>query len=977
LYLKNPLSGSYKYNKTIVYFCRVKRFLFIIFFIPLFQPLLSQNSEVQTAWQQKVNHHIQVELIPNQRAINGFSQITYYNLSPDTLSEIYMHLWANAYSNSKSDFAKQQLRNGKRGFFYSNDSAKGYITNLDFKINQDSIVWQFDVNHMDIVCLKLNNKFIPGDSIIITTPFKIRFPDVFSRMGSEGSFFSVTQWYPKPAVYDVNGWNTMTYLDQGEFYSEFGDYQVDITLPNNYFVASTGNLQNQDELNRLKSINGGQLKGINNGKRILTYKEQNIHDFAWFADTSFFVDCSNVVLASGDTVITWLYSNVNYNKINSRNATHPIFHVNKGVKKYSELIGDYPYKQCTVVIGPLSAGAGMEYPTITICSSADEETIVHEIGHNWFYGILASNERTYPWMDESVNAFFQNQIMDKYKSKNDFLNHLTFRQWLGSFYDQLISQYNARNGNSQSLNLTSEAFTDANYGNVVYVKGPLLFAFLKETIGEDLYESCIKNYYEEWKFKHPLPKDMQISFEKTAQMDLSWFFDELLNENFEVDIVVRKGQLIKVKGAPKLEAFYRKNPQTIYNQNGYLQEDKFYNNGQKKTLLKLSLPYQTPSNKAVLHFNVLPAIGYNFYDKMYLGGLITNQNLFKRNVQLTGMSAYSFHGKRWVGYGQLNLLLVRNKSFFKAIEAGVQGQSFGISTFSEANQYSRINPYLKFKFKHQKFDIINSGIDFNFYQTDLMNRSKDLIDSNGQIIKIVFNPYLFNYIKLNYYYEMLHAIVPFKLNFFAEYGYSHHNQTTVANYTKIGFIGDVKYYFGKGKKHYKFRIFAGQFLNSSGDISRQSFFLTSNTGRQDYLYEDVLLGRSEGYLQNNIFGQMLINRNGNMRTILPLSGTDKWMISMNNDITLPGKLPFNLYYDIGIYRNPINTQSGVIYSNVIQYGVAGFSFPLLENVLEVYYPIIYSKSISDTYIIKILDVRNIMIKLNLNINQPIKKLVGF
>jgi hypothetical protein len=956
----------------------VKSFLINIFLWSLFFNLKSQNLDQQSKWQQKVDHHIDVELFPQYQCIIGYSQIIYFNYSPDTLNEIYFHIYPNAYSHQNTSFANQQLRNGKRDFHYSNDSSRGYIHQLDFKVNNQTTQWQLDEIHSDIALIKLNQPLLPGDSIMITTPFKVKFPDVFSRMGVAGSFFSVTQWYPKPAVYDVNGWNAMPYLDQGEFYSEFGNYKVNITLPNHYFVASTGNLQNSDELNLLMSLNGQKLKGVNNGKKTLQYTEQNIHDFAWFADSVFYVDHSKVGLNSGDTVITWIFSNIDYNKSMNTNATHPIFSVNKGVKKYSELIGNYPYRQCTVVIGPLSAGAGMEYPTITICNSEDEETIVHEIGHNWFYGILASNERTYPWMDESVNTFFQNQIMDKYKSQNNFLNHISFRQWLGSFNDQLISQYNARNGNAQSLNLTSEAFTDANYGNIVYVKGPLLFAFLKETIGEDLYEFCIKNYYEEWKFKHPLPKDMQISFEKTAQMDLSWFFDELLNENFEVDIVVRKGQLIRVKGAPKLEAYYRKNPQSIYNQNGYLQEQKFYNNGQKKTFLKLSLPYQAPSNKAVLHFNVLPAIGYNFYDKLYLGALVTNQNLFKRNIQLTGLSAYSFYTKRWVGYGQLNLLLLRNKSVFKSLETGIQGQSFGINTFSTANQYSRINPYLKLKFKHQKFDIINSGIDLNFYHTDLMNRSKDLIDSIGQIIKIVFNPYLFNYIKLNYHYEMSHAIIPFKLSVFAEHGYSQQSLSSAANYIKVGFMGDLKYYFSKGNKHYKMRVFAGKFLNTSGNISRQNFFLSANTGRQDYLYEDVLLGRSEGYSDNNIFGQTLINRNGNMRINLPLSGTDRWMIAMNNELTLPGKLPFNIFYDLGVFETPVTTNNNVIrYGKATQYGVAGISIPIIQDIFEIYYPFIYSKSIKEIYTINVLDANNIMIKLNLNINQPIKKLLGF
>jgi hypothetical protein len=859
----------------------VKRFLLIIFLFLIFNPLISQNIEVQSNWQQKVNHHIKVELYPKQKCLIGFSQMTYYNFSPDTLQEIYFHLWANAYSNQKTAFAKQQIRLGNRDFHFSSDSAKGYINGLDFKVNNDSVSWYLDENHTDIALLRLNEMLLPGDSIVITTPFKVRFPNVFSRMGRSGSFFSATQWYPKPAVYDVNGWNAMPYLDQGEFYSEFGNYQVDITLPNNYFVASTGNLQNMDELQMLKSLKGGLLKGVNNGKRTLTYTENKIHDFAWFADTVFYVDCSNVVLNNGDTITTWLFSNIDHNKNNSRNATHPIFHVNKGVKKYSELIANYPYKQCTVVIGPLSAGAGMEYPTITICNSADEETIVHEIGHNWFYGILGSNERKYPWMDESINTYFQNQIMDKYKNKNQFLSHLKLREWLSFYYDQMLTQYNTRNINSQAVGLPSIDFTSANYGNDVYIKGPLLFAFLRESIGEDIFEKCVKNYYEEWKFKHPLPKDMQNSFEKTSEQNLGWFFEELLNTDSEIDIKTKSGTLSKVKGAPKLESYLKNHPQEIYNQNGYLPESKYYNNGQKKTLLKISFPYSSPSNKALVHLNLLPIVGYNFYDKIYTGLLLSNQNLFRKNIQFTGMTAYSFYAQRWVGYSQLNLLLLKNKSIFKTIESGIQGQTFGINSYGIDNQYYRFNPYLKLNFKHKKFDIFKSAVELNYYHTGLNNG----ITPFGRI----FDTYYFDYLKLNYKYEYQHTIMPFKLNGFIEHGYNNQQLVSPSNYTKIGIIGEAKYYLNKEKKYFKTRIFAGKFLNSSGDVSRQQFYLTGNTGLQDYLYEDVLLGRSENYFDNNILGQNLINRNGNLRTNLLLSGTDKWMFSMNNEITLPGQ----------------------------------------------------------------------------------------
>ena len=203
----------------------------------------------------------------------------------------------------------------------------------------------------------------------------------------------------KPAVYDVNGWNTMPYLDQGEFYSEFGSFNVSITVPQNYVVAATGVLQDSSEMDWLND-RITYYKG--RGKReedetassallkTLHFKQDKIHDFAWFADKEFFVFESKQTLSdSSATINTYLYSTNEYDK-------SAIQYVNQGVKFYSDKVGNYPYASASAVIGPLKAGGGMEYPMITVLASTDKTTIVHEVGHNWFYGIIGTNETQFP-----------------------------------------------------------------------------------------------------------------------------------------------------------------------------------------------------------------------------------------------------------------------------------------------------------------------------------------------------------------------------------------------------------------------------------------------------------------------------------------------------------------------------------------------------------------------------------------------------
>ncbi|MDB2467151.1 hypothetical protein N9W53_00315, partial [bacterium] len=171
----------------------------------------------------------------------------YTNNSPDALDTLIFHIWPNAYKDDQTDFARQQLLNGSKKFHFADDSLRGYISKLDFQVNGQQVDWSYFGDQIDIAVLSLKERIKPGQTVEITTPFYVKIPGSFSRFGHEGHGYQMTQWYPKPAVYDVNGWNQMPYLDQGEFYSEFGKFTVNITVPDNYVVAATGELQTASE----------------------------------------------------------------------------------------------------------------------------------------------------------------------------------------------------------------------------------------------------------------------------------------------------------------------------------------------------------------------------------------------------------------------------------------------------------------------------------------------------------------------------------------------------------------------------------------------------------------------------------------------------------------------------------------------------------------------------------------------------------
>ncbi|MBC7383705.1 MAG: M1 family metallopeptidase [Bacteroidia bacterium] len=524
--------------------------------------LVSQNLPKnlnQAKWQQRVAYQIAVTLNDKTHRLSGFETINYTNNSPNNLSEIYMHLWPNGYRNRNTAFAKQHLENGKSDFYFAPEPERGWIDSLNFMINGKPVKWQL-TSDVDIAKLMPEQPIVPGETVEISTPFVVKIPGVFSRMGHDDGLYCITQWYPKPAVYDVNGWNPMPYLDQGEFYSEFGSFDVRITLPKNYVLAATGLVQDENEkkwwLQRTSDA-GIEHPAIEPNKTV-RFLQDSAHDFAWFCSKEFKVAHSEVILSNNKKIDTWLFAK---SKFKDAKLTG-VEYINEAVKFYSEKVGNYPYALAQVVITPLKAGGGMEYPTITNCQNIDETTIVHEVGHNWFYGILGSNERDYPWMDESFNTYYEsrNKLEKSKKTKDSATTSATatkkgFVINFGDFdQEALLFGYASRKNLDQPGNLISTEYTDNNYGAIIYAKNPLGITYLQNYLGDKLFDEMMQDYYQKWQFKHPLPNDFEKHARQFTGKDLDWFFGGVLGSTKKEDykFVKMKGEEMEVKNLATL-----------------------------------------------------------------------------------------------------------------------------------------------------------------------------------------------------------------------------------------------------------------------------------------------------------------------------------------------------------------------------------------------------------------------------------------
>jgi hypothetical protein len=576
----------------------IKSFLFTIV---LAAALFSQNSY----FQQDVAYEINVTLNDSTHSLDANEIVHYTNNSGDTLEYIWFHLWPNAYKNDETAFARQMLFDGYTQFYFSKEADRGFIDGLDFQSDEQSLQWEYHPEWGDVAKVTLDQPLVPGGTAVIETPFYVKLPQVYSRLGHTGNHYEITQWYPKPAVYDSDGWHQMPYLNRGEFYSEFGSFDVYITLPSNYRVMATGDMVNAEkeyawldslaiegdklhELDKksfkkkLKELSKASISGPESNPELKTlhFHQEKVHDFAWFADRNWIVRKGELNFEKSDrNVILWSM----YLPKNAELWANSIEFLHDAGYWYSKFYLEYPYNHITAVDGDLSAGGGMEYPNITVISSGGSEdmlefVIMHEVGHNWFYGIIGSNERDYAWIDEGLNEYTNNRYWHKkYADRgSSLIISELLQKKLGiasnislDWISYLMYQMRAVSGDDQPLYLTSEDFDNANYGAIIYMKTAIFTFYLQHYLGEEKMDQVMQEFFARWKFKHAGPEDFRIVFEDNVGTDLSWYFDDVLNDTKVVDYSITSigtGFILSNKGTltlPVQVAFFDSNDDEI------------------------------------------------------------------------------------------------------------------------------------------------------------------------------------------------------------------------------------------------------------------------------------------------------------------------------------------------------------------------------------------------------------------------------
>ena len=491
-------------------------------------------------WQQEVEYEMKIDMDAEKHQYQGEQNLVYHNNSPDTLNKVFYHLYFNAFQpGSQMDVRSRNIKDpdervGDRISKLSEEEI-GYI-----KVNellQDGEPVQREVVGT-VLEVDLADPILPGEKTTFDMKFNAQVPLQIRRSGrdnEEGIEFSMTQWYPKIAEYDFQGWHADPYIAR-EFHSVWGSFDVKIRMDKDYTIGATGYLQNPEEIGHGYTDEKVKTKGE---KLTWHFKAPKVLDFTWGADPDYVHDTLEM---DNGTILHFFYQDKINNKENKGTPIEENWQKLQSKTKalfeyYNEHIGEYPYDQYSVIQG---GDGGMEYPMCTlITGERNFESLVgvtaHEAAHSWFQHLLATNETKHEWMDEGFTTYISVLAEDKVLEQNkDFPLERAY-----SVYRQL-----ATSGAEQPQTTHADRYRyNFAYGASAYSKGAVFLSQLGYIIGKENLDRTLQRYYEEWKFKHPTPNDFIRVAEKVSGAELSWYLDEWTKTTNTVDYGIKDVQV--------------------------------------------------------------------------------------------------------------------------------------------------------------------------------------------------------------------------------------------------------------------------------------------------------------------------------------------------------------------------------------------------------------------------------------------------
>ncbi len=467
-------------------------------------------------WQQKVKYVMDIDMNVEMNRFTGKQKLEYWNNSPDTLTRVFYHLYFNAFQPG-SMMDERSRRQGTIQIGRGSDwdgRVRDRIQNLKpdeigyqkiFSLKMNGRPQKFEVLET-ILEVTLDKPILPRSKVVFDMDFEAQVPLQIRRTGRDNPNtkvrYSMSQWYPKMAEYDYEGWHPTPYVGR-EFHGVWGDFEVNIKIDKNYILGGTGYLQNANQIGYGYEAAGVRVNRPATDKLTWKFVAPNVHDFMWAADPGYKHITRKV---RNDLTLHLLYKE---GVSNAATWEKILDDAERALPFIEKTFGPYPYKQYSFVHG---GDGGMEYAMSTLLASPG--AWLHEWLHNWYHGVLATNETLYPWMDEGFTSYADERVMAYLQGKEGFVQDGSYRSYFGL----------VRSGREEPLSTPGDHFnTNFAYSIASYSKGAVFLEQLGYVVGDKVRDQILMNYYNTWKFKHPNVNDFIRVAEKTADMKLDWY----------------------------------------------------------------------------------------------------------------------------------------------------------------------------------------------------------------------------------------------------------------------------------------------------------------------------------------------------------------------------------------------------------------------------------------------------------------------
>ncbi|WHY19586.1 M1 family metallopeptidase [Paenibacillus sp. G2S3] len=485
--------------------------------------------------QRVVEYHIDVQLVPDTETLIASETVTWTHPGSKPVSDLYFHMYPNAFASPDTTFMKES--GGTLRGDTMPENGFGSMTLTDLRTTEGTSLMQRvqfvqpddgNVNDKTLLKVHLPQPVNGGESVTLKLKYEVQLPKIFARMGVSGNFVMAGQWFPKLSVYEPKGtrgvkeegWDLHQYHGTSEFYSNFGIYNVTIAVPSDYTVAATG-----------FPVKNAKLK---QDQKIYQFYADDVHDFAWAASPDFTVAEEAFSTPEVPGVRIKVYLDPLHKDLKERYLQA----AKAALTYFSKWYGPYPYSTLSIIVPPKegNGAGGMEYPTLVTAfgatdSSPDtslERTVVHEIGHQYFYGMIASNEFEEAWLDESFTSYAEDRLMEQeYGIKTNL-----------PLQSSLVTK-------SEPLNLETWKYDGAeSYSRNVYIRGKLVLKDIERQVGTKAMNSIMSTYARKFRFQHPTTSDFQKVVEKVTKKSWQPYFEDYVYgggaPDFSIDTITIK-----------------------------------------------------------------------------------------------------------------------------------------------------------------------------------------------------------------------------------------------------------------------------------------------------------------------------------------------------------------------------------------------------------------------------------------------------